>query len=228
MEIETDLDKKKYRMEMYRILSCCYQQPGKGLKDQLDCNMMPVCSEAYEHFDKMTESFLSEDIESLKIDHARLFVGPYNLFAPPYGSVYLESEGPIMGDSSMEAKQIYSLMGLTTAIDFKDLPDHICSELEFMYFLAFKEIQAVSDGMEEDVLSLISIQRYFLMKHLGAWVFDFTDNIKKHAKTAFYRNLALTTSAFIEWDLNEFSGEPSCNEIPISLIDKSSGINTMG
>ena len=31
-----------------------------------------------------------QNFEALKVDFARLFVGPYKLLAAPYGSVYLE------------------------------------------------------------------------------------------------------------------------------------------
>jgi TorA maturation chaperone TorD len=135
------------------------------------------------------------DIELLKIDYSKLFVGPYGLLAPPYGSVYLENNGRIMGDSTMDVGNRYRKEGLDIVI--KEAPDHIAVELEFMYFLIFKEIEARENSEWGSVTNYVKKQKDFLKIHVGMWVPEFADNIEKNAETQFYKSLSRATRSFI-------------------------------
>jgi len=137
------------------------------------------------------------DLEPLKVDFSKLFVGPYQLSAAPYGSVYLEGERKMMGDSTLDVKNRYREAGLDTANNFKDAPDHITAELEFMYYLIFKEIEAFANSDIDTAIDFIQKQRSFLEDHLMAWVPEFAESIIESAESPFYPNLAKTTKAFL-------------------------------
>ncbi len=139
------------------------------------------------------------------MEHARLFIGPYSLLAPPYGSVYLESERKIMGNSTMDVINRYRQSGLIVAEDFKDAPDHIAAELEFMHFLIFKAMEAANQGDVNGIVTGLLNQQSFLEQHLGAWVHEFAGNVVENAKTPFYRNLARATEVFIKDDYHIIS-----------------------
>ena len=110
-------------------------------------NLKAVCPPAAEAADRMEAALLAhEGIEELAIDHARLFVGPFALLAPPYGSVYLEGERRLMGDSTLAVGECYREVGLEVAAGFNGTPDHIAAELEFMHFLVVKELEALAGG----------------------------------------------------------------------------------
>ena len=79
----------------------------------------------------LSECFYPPEAESLKSDFSRLFIGPFKLLAPPYGSIYLDGNSCLMGASTMEVRQLYRNEGLNPVI--KEAPDHIAIELEFMY-----------------------------------------------------------------------------------------------
>ena len=138
------------------------------------------------------------NLEPLKVDFAKLFVGPYNLSAAPYGSVYLEGGRKMMGNSTHDAKNRYREAGLDIAKTFKDAPDHISTELEFMYYLIFKEIEAFADADIETAVGFIQRQKSFLDDHLMVWVPEFADSIMKNAENPFYPNLAQATTSFLE------------------------------
>jgi TorA maturation chaperone TorD len=74
-----------------------------------------------------------------------------------------------------------------------------------MYFLIFKEIEALEKSDIETTVSFLEKQRAFLREHLGAWVFDFADIIEEEAETDFYKNLARATKTFIEQNFDELS-----------------------
>ncbi|MBI5025208.1 MAG: molecular chaperone TorD family protein [Nitrospirae bacterium] len=135
--------------------------------------------------------------EDLAIDYAKLFVGPYELNAPPYGSVYLDGERRVMGDSTMEVIDMYQQAGLSIDDDFKEVPDHITAELEFMYYLIFKEIEAIGRSEIERVEQFVKTQEQFLNKFLGQWIKPFCEKIKEGTDNEFYITLADCVSTFV-------------------------------
>lgn len=207
MEINDLLRREKARRDAYKSLAECYYLPDgdliiklKGLERQLG-----VLGSGTLSYAALMRSELQgpKELEKLKIDFARLFVGPYSLLAPPYGSVYLEGDRKIMGDSTLDVQDRYRKAGVELSDNFRDVPDHIAAELEFMYFLVFKEIQALENSDVDTTIDYFEKQRAFLSEHLGTWVFNFADSIEKEAETEFYKNLARATRAFIEQHLDE-------------------------
>ena len=191
------------------MLADSYYLPEQSLLDglvKLEMCMEQVCSAARKYVNKMQADIERRDgLEYLKVDHARLFVGPFNLMAPPYGSVYLEGERRVMGASTADVQERYKAAGLDMSVDFKDAPDHIAAELEFMHFLIFKEIKASSQSDVNGIVTSLLNQQSFLEIHLGAWVSEFAANVIDNAKTSFYRNLARATEAFLGYDYQKIS-----------------------
>ena len=202
METKNLLNDESSRMAAFRLLSDCYFLPDAGLSEKLEnleFNMADVCEPAAESVQKMRKEFEScTNLEPLKVDFSKLFVGPYQLSAAPYGSVYLEDKRQIMGDSTLDVKNRYREAGLDTAKTFKDAPDHISAELEFMYYLIFKEIEAFANSDIETAIDFIQKQKSFLEDHLMAWMPDFANSIIENAENSFYLNLAKATTAFLE------------------------------
>jgi len=206
---ENVLINESARRDAYKNLSACYLLPDvhlvqvvNSLAEQLNI----LGSEAYGDSYRLKKEIQSTyDLEPLKIDFSSLFVGPYSLLAPPYGSIYLEGEKKIMGTSTMDACSKYRELGLDISSGFKDAPDHIAVELEFMFFLIFKEIKAIIDGDAHMAMIYISHEKAFLQRHLGSWVDAFTNQVEKNANTEFYKKLASVTRKFVSEDLSELS-----------------------
>jgi TorA maturation chaperone TorD len=185
----------RLRADAYKLLSECYYLP--------DDELMQKVAEA-----ARDESFFADlvchippvsKLGPLKVDYAALFVGPYKLLAPPYGSVYLEDSG-IMGDSTVDVRNCYQNEGLNITI--KDAPDHIAAELEFMYYLVVKQIEAVQEGNLRVLQSYEQKQCSFLRTHLARWVPQFAENVRQNAQTPFYRDLAGFTERFVRKDVD--------------------------
>ena len=202
METRNLLKLESSRMEAFRLLSDCYRLPDQALIEKirrLEMHMVTISEQSAESVQRLCKEFENTpDIELLKIDFSKLFVGPYNLLAPPYGSVYLEGERKIMGDSTLDVISRFREAGLQTSESFKDAPDHISAELEFMYYLIFKELEAFSAAELTTAIGLALEQKAFLENHLVAWVPQFAVSIKNHAENPFYPHLAETTEIFLE------------------------------
>lgn len=202
METKNLVNHELSRMEAFRQLSECYFPPDSGLSDtlkNLELHLANVSQPAANCVQRMHKGINNgQNFEALKVDFAKLFVGPYQLLAAPYGSVYLDNGRTLMGDSTLDVKNRYREEGLDTAKNFKDAPDHITAELEFMYYLIFKEIETFSNSDIATAIGFIQKQKCFLESHLLAWIPEFAGNIVENAETWFYQNLAKATEIFLK------------------------------
>jgi len=191
--------REEVRCEIYRLLAQCYYAPDENIFETFK-NLMELSGQ---NPGNDVRDPVDDDFTSIIVDHARLFVGPYQILAPPYGSIYMENTGMIMGESTIEAVNRYEESGLNIVI--KEVPDHIAIELEFMYFLIFHEIEQAKNHNLERASHFQAKQSEFLDNHLGRWVLAFADRIMENAETNFYRSLALFTRKFIGDDLKSLS-----------------------
>jgi putative dimethyl sulfoxide reductase chaperone len=186
--------------DSFRLLSACFYEPEKQMF--LDENLCLNLSDCLKTFDllasedsqKMQLSLLELEENTLKIDHAALFIGPFELSAPPYGSVYLEDENQVMGESTIQVKRIYEKANLQ--INQKELADHIAIELEFMSYLFGREIDALQNNNEKEQSRLQSLQKSFFQDYLNPWIPDLCQKIETNAETEFYKLLASVLRQF--------------------------------
>lgn len=219
MKIGDFILREKRRGDCYRLFSVCFYQPQKEpfiqaeLFKNLGGLLMQVSPDAAAQAAVMGETFLQYSEEDLLVAYAKLFVGPNELLAPPYGSVYLDGDKTVMGDSTLEVIKMYEEQGLSPDDEFSNLPDHIAVELEFMYYLIFKETAALDKSDWDMALDFIKTQDRFLDKFLGRCVKPFCDKMKQGTDNEFYSCLADCLSLFIA---NARSG----NDIPEVLHAK--------
>jgi TorA maturation chaperone TorD len=188
------------RSLIYRRLADAFRLPESGLAkilEELKTALADLGSEAVD----LIESYHGDtDLEALRLDHTALFVGPFLSPAPPYGSIYLEEERRLMGDSTEDARKHYLSLGLDLSDDFKEAPDHIAAELEFMYVLIRHSLHAIETADHELLTELVRHQDVFLQNHLGQWIPPFTDKMIEYSRTDFYRSLAMMTRSFVAED----------------------------
>lgn len=203
MDIKDFICREKKRGDCYRLLSACFYQPEKVvflqecIFENLALLLKEVSPDASAFVSEMEKAFTISSEVDLNVDYAKLFVGPNELAAPPFGSVYLDGERKVMGDSTMEVIKMYEDQGLSIDREFGNLPDHITVELEFMYYLIYKEIEAFDKSDIATALNFIEIQKLFLNRFLGQWIQPLCDKIREGAGGEFYRTLADCTLSFV-------------------------------
>jgi len=195
------------REDAYRLLAACYYPPSKVLIEESCCVTLAallesVAADAASHAHDAAIAGSNSSLDSLAVEHARLFIGPFQLVAPPYGSIYLDDAKTVMGDSTARVAAFYHSCGLHLADDFHELPDHIAVELEFMSYLAFKQREAEATGDKEEVARIVCLQREFLDRFLMPWLAPFTSAIITDGEAPFYQAIAHCTAAFINADYN--------------------------
>jgi len=197
-----DLDQGLAREDLCRYLAACYYQPGPEFTEEKVFDSMLVAATRIHpdlavHARRLGEAFGTEGAEDLLLDYTRLFLGPNHIIAKPYGSVWLEQDEPLMGESTVAVLNLYQEGGFDIDEDFRELPDHIAAELEFLYLLIFRENEAHQQGKLVALEEKTALRRRFLDQHLGRWVSPFTAAVKEGAQTAYYRELADLTDRFI-------------------------------
>lgn len=197
--MEFFIKKAKARAEVYRLLSQAFYDPkildnafALKLEEAFQALGIYLFKEALEALKLGIESINTTE---LSVEYCKLFFGPAKLLAPPYESVYLE--GRVMGESTVDVVKSYEKAGISISQNFKNLPDHAAAELEFMYYLCSKELEAWEKKDIHGVFHYLVLQKSFLKEHLMKWIPQFCELIKKNASSEFYRSLAKIAEGYI-------------------------------
>jgi TorA maturation chaperone TorD len=197
-----DVDAGTGREILCRLLAACYYQPGAEFAEEHVFDSMRDAARAVDAdlaavAERLGPAFAAVPAGQLLLDYTRLFLGPNDILAKPYGSVWLSGEQPLMQGSTMEVLDLYREGGFDLSEDFRELPDHIAAELEFLYLLIFRENQARQAGDDDALASIIGLRQRFLGGHLGAWIGAFSAAMRAGAGTDFYRLLSELTVRFV-------------------------------
>ena len=209
-------EKRLRTANCYKLLAVFFYEPEIELwKQEKLCSqlagLVQNISPAAQHMaDRMAIELEGQDEQQLQTDYAALFLGPYDLIAPPYGSVYLENTKRIMGDSTMAVMHQYREAGLM--LDIQEPADHIAIELEFMHYLSTLEADALRTGENGRKERATAARKKFLSAFLSPWVPPFCQNIRSGTENLFYRNLSDCLEFFIQADAPPMDPEKNFKE----------------
>lgn len=113
----------------------------------------------------------------------RLFVGPYALPAPPWGSVYLDRESVLFGDSTLELRDWMRLHGIELHKVQAEPEDHIGLMLMMSAWLAENSPELLEE---------------FLATHLFTWVFRYLALLEQGAEHPVYQGIARLTKVTLQ------------------------------
>lgn len=138
----------------------------------------------------------SVSYEDFQAEYIRLFdVGVGRPPCPLYGGAHLGGRKKVLE----ETVRFYNYFHLHRTQPSSELPDHITVELEFMHFLAFKEVAALHGG--QDRTSYVRAQRDFLERHLARWVPKACRSLERQQPHPFFLALMSLTEEFLTRDL---------------------------
>lgn len=168
----------------------------------------PDADEGYRLIATYLSNAWEDTCDELAIDYVRTFIGngidAYSA-AYPHESVYSDPKRLTMADARDEVLAIYRSCGMEKSDGWKDGEDHVSVELEFMSALADLTASALDGGDGDGAMRLVRTQRGFLEEHLGAWAGMFASDMRKFARTDFYKGLSSLFVGFIADDLTLLS-----------------------
>lgn len=205
----TDFEiRERVRSATYRFLARLFELPDATLESEAVLErgrelLAAVNPTAADHAAAMRTALETEGVERIRRDHLALFVGPTELGAPPYGSVYLDGRRSIMGPSTVDLERLLALAGLKKAEAVKDAPDHVRIELDAMHVVVARTVDAIAAEDHPRAQDLIRVQAALLQNHLSRWVTPFAKALREGAATDYHRHLADLLEAFVRQEFTE-------------------------
>jgi TorA maturation chaperone TorD len=127
-----------------------------------------------------------ENEKDIRADFVSLLAYPGGKM-PPLESLF----SPSGNTAATEVTRLYLDAGLTIEEAFQLMPDHISLEFLFMSYLIETERP--------------ELQQKFFEEHMMQWVPDYCAEMKKAAKTLFYREIAGIVEDFLASEYDEMS-----------------------
>ena len=195
-----------YRCSIYFCLKSLYiTEPNESIvNDIIDAcidNKDKECMEYEKNFISFFADLDKESINNLckdvRVEYARLFLGPRHVVAPPYESVYTSGSKSIFGEASMEVKELYERVGVKIENKANIPYDFIGYELEFIYYLSFKALEAIDKDDRELFNEILSYSNYFIKEHTAKWINKFTKDIEENTTMDFFKVVAKFTREFV-------------------------------
>ncbi|HDR1021886.1 TPA: Tat proofreading chaperone DmsD [Pasteurella multocida] len=143
---------------------------------QADCDFLST-----ETTQKIQAYFSEFDLAELDEEYQRLFIGPHALAVAPWGSVYLDKEEVIFGDSLLAMRAFLKENGIAFVLDSNEPEDHFGLMLMLSAYLA-----------EQHPDKLAS----FLGEHFLTWGYRFLTLLQAQP-SSFYVGLAQLTEQFL-------------------------------
>lgn len=197
-----EFDRVAAMADVSRLLAACYYEPAPefseerlfdALVDAAACIDADLAARARE----LKSAFDAESGQELLVDYAHLFLGPVGLLAVPYESAWLGKLGEPLEETTQALLDLYADGGFEVDPDFRDLPDHLAVELEFLYTLLFRKAAALRDGDRQAIGEMDALRERLIANHLDRWLPDFQTAVLEGAQCRFYRELADLTALFV-------------------------------
>ena len=172
-----------------RILGALfYYSPGRPeVKALFDC--LPALPELYPWRDpaqvtQLCESWPLPDEESLIWQFSVLFEGQGDMPAPPWGSVWLERDNLLMGDTTAEYRAFLQSQGM--AFDARQ------SEPEDQFGLMLLASSALLEAGKDAAVNQL------FEAHLLPWGYRYLERVQDSAVSPFYARLAAVTACYLQ------------------------------
>lgn len=166
--------------------------------------ILPALSDLPGHFDPQYKEQISplikvlndQPVEQLENEFSLLFEGLGEMPAPPWGSVYLDKENIVMGESTVEYRRFLANNGITLDTQMREPDDQFG-----LMLLAFVEL------MESEKFDACA---ELLEQHLLPWGFRYLETVQQVENiSCFYPNLAKVTQCYLTSLVEELELSPA-------------------
>ncbi|OAT39241.1 Tat proofreading chaperone DmsD [Proteus myxofaciens] len=131
----------------------------------------------------LSQTSLNE--ETLTQAYQRLFIGPYALPAPPWGSVYLDNENVLFGNSTLDLREWMLEHGIDIALTQNEPEDHFGLIVMMVAWIAETRPVKLNE---------------LLAEHLLPWAYRYLEKMSLQSAFPYYEGLAmLATLTLKNW-----------------------------
>jgi len=187
--------------ECFNILAALFCEPESGVHDHMKLYDNLVKSidllkpKAIEMAKKLRKTAFEIKTSDLKDEYNRLFTSRTDTSAYPCSCHYINVE--VEGKDLIEwLTDFYTMAGFST-VHFKKPPDHICTELKFIYHLHYSAAREFKKNNISRISHLSDLRCQFIHDHMIHWIPDFTHSILFNSKSPFYLQLSILTRTLL-------------------------------
>lgn len=142
-------------------------------------------------------SRFEEFLDSIRDEYTRLYVGPGQIKAHPFETVYRERQPILFSTNTLAVRQAYATYRYESAYKGRLPEDHASIMCTFMSKLAEKTYAACIGRRWSEVLELLEFQQTFAIEHMASWLPDFSRLQGKEERASFYPKLSAALSDFV-------------------------------
>lgn len=204
------------RATAFRVLAAAFAYPVPGHRRSLTEQIRRLAPAAGNGEDlpvarslgRLWRAWAGADEERIRAEYARLFLGsgPVSLHETAYG------DGRRIAGRTAELADIsgfYLAFGVRLSQTDPDLPDHVCSELEFYSLMLIKAAYAGRSGWTPKGDITRRALRKFLEQHLGRWTGSLARDVGQCTSAPPYLQLARALQALIRSELRRVGARPT-------------------
>ncbi|MBI2265167.1 MAG: molecular chaperone TorD family protein [Armatimonadetes bacterium] len=193
------------RATVYHHISLAFLKPDAGLfRAPAKGSFLRALKKAFSHLTSdpsrklppLPEALFPDSPKSLEDEFRRLFGHTVSRDFPPYETEYGSSHVFQQTQSLADITGFYRAFGLEVSTEQRQRPDHISVELEFMHFLAMKEVHALRNNREGAGICEKAMRK-FLDDHLLRWAPIFCDRLLAAHPDSFYGRMAEILKRFL-------------------------------
>jgi TorA maturation chaperone TorD len=169
------------RKKLYAFLARLFSYPDQELAAVLQGDKAAEIARLLP--DAPAPPALGSSTVELEVAYTDLFINRLGgAPAPPYGSVYLEGDQRLMGQTSRLVAEAYRAEGLSLE-GSGEPPDFLPTELEFLYYLVEQEEQALGRRDLAAARTAVEKQASFYRTLLHPWMPAFCDRLEADEQT---------------------------------------------
>ena len=199
------------RFYLYSLMHKCFgREPDRQQLELLTGEQTGKCfallgGEVLEKVPAFLEQ-LREDLkdpdfpEQVKREYRMLFIGPEELPAPPWESVYMSGEAALFQAATLEVRQAYRAFGMQAEAYQRVPDDSLALELAFMSALAERALNAFRGDNRAEAERCLTGSADFLKKHLLVWIPKFLERMAASPTDCLYPQLCLILDSFLKKD----------------------------
>ncbi|WP_145584447.1 TorD/DmsD family molecular chaperone [Yersinia intermedia] len=194
-----------------RILGACFYYPPQSDTVQRLWPLLPQIAELFPWSNpakiaRYCQQMPSIQPEQLEYDFSILFEGQGEMPAPPWGSVYLDKENILMGDSTLQYREFLSTFGLVNQSTIREPEDQFgLMLLAWVHLIEQQPVTKLPSGEAALVL---------LTEHLLPWAYRYLELVSSsETEHQVYPLLAKITECYLQTLQTELGLFPQPREL---------------
>ena len=199
------------RFYLYGLLHKCFgREPDRKQLELLACEQTgesfallggEVLEKVPAFLAELREDLKDPDFpEQVKREYRTLFIGPEEMPAPPWESVYMGEEAALFQEVTLEVRKAYRAFGMQAEAYQRVPDDSLALELAFMSGLAERTLNAFRGEDRAEAERCLNGSLDFLKKHLLLWIPKFLERMAGSPTDCLYPQLSLILDSFLKKD----------------------------